>query len=89
MAALAHGLPTVTTGDPANLTPEFCDGENLILAPLGDEAAFLDATRRVAEDVALRTRLSQGALHLSETVFSWPEIARRMAALPAYGGLAR
>jgi glycosyltransferase involved in cell wall biosynthesis len=89
MAAFAHGLPVVTTLDPANLPAEFRDGENLLLAPVGDEASFLAATRRVVENPDLRTRLSQGALCLSETVFAWPEIARQTLALPAYRGLNR
>jgi glycosyltransferase involved in cell wall biosynthesis len=84
MAAFAHGLPTVTTSDPANLPTDFRDGENLLLAPVGDEAAFLAATRRIVEDSELRKHLSQGARRLSETVFSWPEIARQTLALPAY-----
>lgn len=89
MAAFAHGLPVVTTGDRANLAAEFRDGENMLLVPVGDDAAFLAATRRVAEDADLRERLSQGALQLSKTVFAWPEIARQTLALPAYQGLAR
>lgn len=87
MAAFAHGLPAVTTDDPANLPTEFRDGENLLLAPVGDDDAFLAATRRVIESAELRTRLSEGALELSQTVFSWTEIARRTLALPAYRAL--
>ena len=89
MAALAHGLPVVTTCDPANLPADFRDGENLLLAPVGSEAAFIDATRRVAQDAALRARLSHGARHLSETVFAWPIIARQTLALPAYRNVGR
>jgi glycosyltransferase involved in cell wall biosynthesis len=89
MAALAHGLPVVTTNDPVNLPAEFQDGENMVLAPVGDEEAFLAATRRVVEDASLRTRLSQGAMHLASTAFAWPEIARQTLSLPAYGGFAR
>ena len=84
MAAFAHGLPIVTTSDPANLPVDFRDGENLLLSPVGNEAAFTAATRRVVEDARLRARLSQGAQQLSETVFAWPEIARQTLALPAY-----
>ncbi len=87
MAALAHGLPIVTTHDPANLSSEFRDGENMLLAPVGDEASFLKATRHVVEDAPLRERLSHGALHLARTSFAWPEIARQILALPGYRGL--
>ncbi|MES2462987.1 MAG: glycosyltransferase family 4 protein, partial [Armatimonadota bacterium] len=89
MAAFAHGLPVVTTAEPVNLSSEFQDGQNLVLAPIGDEASFIAATRRVVEDADLRARLSQGALRLSETVFAWPEIARQTLELPAYRGLAK
>jgi glycosyltransferase involved in cell wall biosynthesis len=89
MAALAHGLPVVTTNDPVNLPAEFQDGQNMVLAPVGDEGAFLAAARRLAADATLRMRLSQGAMNLSETVFAWPEIARKTLSLPAYRGLAR
>ena len=89
MAALAHGLPVVTTCDPANLPLDFRDGENLLLAPVGSEAAFIAATRRVAQDAPLRARLSHGARHLSETVFAWPIIARQTLALPAYRNVGR
>jgi glycosyltransferase involved in cell wall biosynthesis len=89
MTILAHGLPVVTTNDAVNLPAEFQDGQNMVLAPAGDEEAFLAATRRVAEDATLRTRLSQGAMHLSKTLFAWPEIARQTLSLPAYSGLAR
>ncbi|MBC8102953.1 MAG: glycosyltransferase family 4 protein [Cytophagales bacterium] len=88
MAAFAHGLPVVTTHDRANLPAEFRDGENLLLAPVGDEAAFLAAVRRVVGDPALRVRLGAGARCLAD-IFAWSRIARQTLTLPAYRGVAR
>lgn len=86
MAALAHHAPVVTMGAADNLSPLFADGENLCITPVGDEAAFVAATREVAQDVALRERLSNGAARLAEA-FSWPSIARQVLALPSYHGV--
>ena len=83
-AALAHHLPVVTLSVPDNLSPEFRDGENLLLAPAGDEAAFVAAIRQIVADATLRARLSEGAARLADSLFSWPEIARRTRTLTAY-----
>ena len=68
---------------PENLAPEFLDGENLLLAPASDEAAFIRQVVRAAGDAALRERLAAGALALSER-YSWPVLARQVLDLPSY-----
>jgi len=83
-AAIVHHLPVVTLSVPDNLSPEFRDGENLLLAPAGDPGAFIAAVRRVVEDAALRARLSEGAARLADSLFSWTEIARRTRDLTTY-----
>jgi len=82
-AALEHSLPIVTTDLPANRSPLFADGDNLLLAPAGNDEIFVRQTVRLAKDAALRRRLSIGAMRLAES-FSWPTIAGRILALPVY-----
>jgi glycosyltransferase involved in cell wall biosynthesis len=76
-ACLAHGRPIVTTR-PAVETPEFRDGENMLLAPMEDMAALADSVERLASDAELRARLEKGALALA-TEFTWDRIAARTA----------
>jgi len=75
MAALAHGMPIVTT-EPQAPQPWLEHGENVWLVPPADAEALAAGCRRVAEDSALRERLARGAREL-HTHFSWPEIAAR------------
>lgn len=75
MAALAHGMPIVTT-EPQAPQPWLEHGENVWLVPPADAEALAAGCRRVAEDAALRERLARGAREL-HTHFSWPEIAAR------------
>jgi glycosyltransferase involved in cell wall biosynthesis len=82
-AALAHGLPVVTTDLPANRSPLFADGDNLLLAPVDDEGVFVRQTVRLAAAPALRARVSAGALRLAEH-FAWPRIAAQVLNLPSY-----
>jgi glycosyltransferase involved in cell wall biosynthesis len=76
-ACLAHGRPIITT-QPAVATPEFRDGENMLLAPPEDIAALADSVARLASDTGLRERLERGAAALS-TEFTWDRIAARTA----------
>jgi polysaccharide biosynthesis protein PslF len=106
LAALAHGVPTVTTQppeprtenrEPTNQAPvlgrvpsgwfsvlRLVDGEHALLVPPGDAAALAAALARLADDLALRQRLSAGARALAAR-FMWPEIAAQHEAL--YDGL--
>ena len=60
------------------------DGEHALLVPAGDAAALAAALARLADDPALRQRLSAGARALASQ-FMWPEIAAQHEAL--YTGL--
>lgn len=73
MAALAHGLPIVTT-TPRLPVHYFQDGENLLLVPPASPEEIARAVVRLMEDPGLREQLGKGALALSQR-FTWPAIA--------------
>ncbi|MCB8946628.1 MAG: glycosyltransferase family 4 protein [Ardenticatenaceae bacterium] len=77
MAALAHGRPLITTA-PTAPTPQLVSGENCWLVPVGDVGALRTAVQTLANDVALREKLGQGAAQLAEQ-FSWGKIAAETA----------
>lgn len=83
MAALAHGLPLVTLSVPDNLSPLFQHGENMMLAPAGDDAGFISHTVALAAKPPLRAQVAAGAALLAPH-FDWTQIARQMLALPSY-----
>ena len=90
MAALAHGLPIVSTlasaggeVDPG-LFPMLRDGESALLVPPEEPVRLAAAVERVMTDLELRLRLAQGAIRLSKQ-FTWDAIARRH--LEVYGRL--
>lgn len=76
-ACLRHGRAIVTTR-PVLETPEFRDGETMLLAPAGDVEALADAVAGVAGSPDLRARLEAGAGELAQE-FSWARIAARTA----------
>jgi len=82
MAALAHGLPIVSTRPPESVDeasgvfPLLRDGESALLAPPDDPIAAADAVTRLMDDPALRSRLAEGALALSRH-FEWGTIAQQ------------
>lgn len=79
LAALAHGLPVITTRTAA--TPsDLRDGDNVLLVPPRDPAALARALKRLASSPKLRESLSKGALALGQR-FSWKEIAGEHARL--------
>lgn len=80
MAALAHGMPIIST-TPAALYPDLKDGETLLLAPVGDAVALAEACLRVLADTELRQRLGENARRLAGR-FTWESIAA--ASLTAY-----
>jgi len=84
MAALAHGMPIVTT-QPQGIISQLRDGENILLVPPQDPQALSAAVARVANDMELRQRLSAGAQALSKE-FDWGRIAART--LEVYHALA-
>jgi glycosyltransferase involved in cell wall biosynthesis len=87
MAALAHGLPIVSTRYPQAKKhipnpaerwhpKELKGGSNILLVPPEDEAIMADAISRLIASPSLRHHLSVEARALSES-FRWPEIARQ------------
>lgn len=78
MAALAHGLPIITTTPVSIPTsgPRLTDGENCRLVPPGDVGALTQAIEEVAGSPSLRETLGRGALALSRS-FAWEEIGRK------------
>jgi glycosyltransferase involved in cell wall biosynthesis len=80
MAALAHGLPIVTTA-PTVPYPDLVDGETVLLAPPDDVTGLTAAVERLLDDPTLRARLGRAAARLAQR-FRWEDIAA--ATLRAY-----
>lgn len=82
MAALAHGLPIVSTEVPAEVRasagvfPMLVDSESALLVPPDDPVRLAAAVTRVMAEPTLRSRLGAAALALSRH-FEWPTIAER------------
>ncbi len=72
-AALAHGVPILTT-QPRVPLPELVNRENVVLVPPEDPEALASAIRQLAADPELRRRLGAGAQTLAEQ-FRWDRIA--------------
>jgi len=79
MAALAHGLPIVST-EPRVPVDTLVHGGNILLVPAEDPGATADAVERLMVETALRARLAQGALALAKH-FTWGHIATQTAQL--------
>jgi glycosyltransferase involved in cell wall biosynthesis len=78
-AALAHGVPIVTT-EPRLDLPELSQGDNIYLVPRQDPHALASAIQKLAGEPAWRQRLGKGAKALSEE-FRWEKIAADTLAL--------
>ena len=85
MAALAHGCPIITTS-PAVPMPELANKENVYLVAPGSVSGLAAALQILAEGLALRLRLAEGARALAE-YFTWDRIAQQTAAL--FAGLVK
>jgi glycosyltransferase involved in cell wall biosynthesis len=72
-AALAHGVPILTTRPRVPL-PELVDGDNVLLVAPEDARALAAAIEQLAADPELRRSLGDGARSLSEQ-FRWEKIA--------------
>jgi glycosyltransferase involved in cell wall biosynthesis len=72
MAALAHGMPIISTYP----TDDEIPSEAMWLVPPSDPAALADAVRTLMRDDDLRQRLKVGARGLS-AAFGWDQIAER------------
>lgn len=86
LAALAHGLPIITTRSsaPQGRACSLVDGENCLLVPPGDAKALAEAVEKLIGSPALRAHLGEGALALSGE-FSWEKIVEKTVQL--YGRL--
>ena len=79
--ASASGLPIVSTE--AGAIPDLIeDGENGLLAPVGDTGALVDCVLRLLDDPVLTGRLSRSA-RLNAERFTWDRIMPALAS--AYG----
>jgi glycosyltransferase involved in cell wall biosynthesis len=78
-AALAHGVPILTTQPRVSL-PELVDGGNVVLVPPGQPVALAEAITRLAGAPDLRRALADGAKVLSAQ-FRWETIAADTLAL--------
>lgn len=97
MAAVAHGMPTVSTlpeRRPLLAGPSAVwlgsgpdavairDGESMLMVPPDDPAALADALARLADDAGLRAHLAAGARAIAEHI-TWPRLAAETAAIYA------
>jgi glycosyltransferase involved in cell wall biosynthesis len=89
LAALAHGVPVVTTGDERRTTndggrttndeelrniQQLADGVNVVFVRPGDDTALAAALMRLSKDAELRKRLGDAGMRLAAH-FSWDSIA--------------
>ena len=79
MAALAHGMPLIST-TPRTPLESLVDGGNMRLVPPGNHTAAADAAESLIASPETRSRLRQGALELARR-FSWEGIAAQTAQL--------
>lgn len=73
LAALAHGIATITTPPAQPLHPPLLNGEHVLFAP-PDPAQIRAALLRLADDPALQARIAAGGQELAQQ-FAWPAIA--------------
>ena len=86
MAALAHGLPIISTW-PETEIRELVEGQNIALVPPEDVGALAGKIQELAASEGLRHRLGEGAKRLSGA-FSWDRIAEETVALySSFAGL--
>jgi glycosyltransferase involved in cell wall biosynthesis len=79
-AAVAHGLPVLTTRG-ETLEGAFVDRENVLLCPPRDPEALARLIETFLEEPKLQERLRTGALAMAREWFSWERaIERTMAA---------
>jgi glycosyltransferase involved in cell wall biosynthesis len=72
-AAVAHGLPTITTKG-ETLEPQFIDRKNVLLCPSKDHIALADVINELIGSPELQSNLKCGALELANEWFSWDKV---------------
>jgi len=82
MAALAHGMPIITTMPHVETlhATSLRDGINCLLVPPNDPRALADAIHRAMASPDLRARIGAGARELAQQ-FTWDKIAQQHLAL--------
>lgn len=75
--ASASGLPVVSS-NAGGIPDLIADGENGLLAPIGDIMALTDAILRLLDDPDLAQSLSVAA-HQNAERFAWPQVAPQLA----------
>jgi glycosyltransferase involved in cell wall biosynthesis len=83
MAAMAHGLPIVSTF-PRVECSYFKNGENVILVKPGDKVALAEAIERLSRNRQLRDKLSTNIVALA-IGFDWDRITENM--IEVYSGI--
>jgi glycogen synthase len=56
-------------------------GKNALLAEPGDAQSLAKGLRRILDDAPLRERLAEQALDEARTLYAWPAVAARIAAV--------
>lgn len=79
MAALAHGMPIVSTQPRVGIA-EIVEGENMALVPPGDAEALAAKICELVASPQQRGQLARGAIRLSQR-FSWESIAEQTLGL--------
>ncbi len=76
LEAMASGLAVVAF-DYAAARRHIVHGQNGLLAPCGDQAAFIESASRLANEPALRRTLGQAA-HQAVLAFDWEHICQQL-----------
>ncbi|MBV2362901.1 glycosyltransferase family 4 protein [Streptomonospora nanhaiensis] len=71
---MAHGLPVITTPNPAavSLVTQRPEGDCGLVVPFGDAAAAADAVLRLRSDSDLRNRQAATGHRIARTSYHWP-----------------
>lgn len=79
-AALEHGLPVVTTRGPLT-DRDIAWEEYILLAHVGDQEGFVDATLRLIRDPAARRHFARRSRDLFQERFAWSQIIQEFESL--------
>ncbi len=75
MTAMAHGMPIIST-QAELINPLLQDGENMLLAPVGNTAGLVERINQFASNPDLAQTLGDKAKATADS-FSWPNIAKQ------------
>jgi len=75
MTAMAHGMPIIST-QAELINPLLQDGENMLLAPVGNTAGLVERINQLANNQDLAQTLGERAKATADS-FSWPNIAKQ------------